>query len=119
MGNISKHFSRYEFACSCGCQFQTVDSELLQVLEQVREHFEKPVHINSGCRCLEHNTKIGGSKDSKHMQGIAADIVVEEIEPDVVADYLEERFQERYGIGRYTTFTHIDVRPNKARWNQR
>lgn len=26
------------------------------------------------------------------------------------------RLDKKYGIGRYTYFTHIDVRKNKARW---
>lgn len=31
--------------------------------------------INSGYRCLELNTRIGGAKKSRHMDGLAADIV--------------------------------------------
>ncbi|BEB16509.1 hypothetical protein VEE45_23520 [Escherichia coli] len=46
---LSKHFSRKEFKCKCGkCDYDTIDAELLVILEDVREHFGKPVIINSG-----------------------------------------------------------------------
>lgn len=44
------------------------------ILDKAREHFKKPIHINSGYRCLELNNKIGGSKTSSHLKGEAADI---------------------------------------------
>jgi len=39
MGDISPWFNRAEFACNCGCGFDTVDSDTLTVLEEVREYF--------------------------------------------------------------------------------
>ena len=39
----------------------------------IRNNFTN-LRINSGYRCLELNTKIGGSKTSSHMQGLAMDI---------------------------------------------
>ncbi|MBM3218530.1 MAG: peptidase M15 [Candidatus Rokubacteria bacterium] len=44
-------------------------------LEQVRAVLGKPIHVSSGYRCAELNAAIGGSKDSMHMQGPAADII--------------------------------------------
>lgn len=119
MGDVSYNFSRYEFACKCGCGFNAVDTELLRVLQNVRTMRSKPVSINSGCRCLTHNTNEGGYKDSKHMIGIAADFVVIGIEASRVQDYLLHKYQGKYGIGRYKDRTHIDVRPDKARWDER
>ena len=34
---------------------------LIAVLEKVRTHFGQPVTVNSGSRCLPHNTSVGGS----------------------------------------------------------
>jgi uncharacterized protein YcbK (DUF882 family) len=113
---LSKHFSRPEFACKCKCGFATVDVELIQVLERVREHFGNPVKINSSCRCVKHNKDVGGKPGSKHLRGIAADIVVLGVEPAQVYQFLDDHYPDRYGIGRYNTFTHIDVRTRKARW---
>ena len=116
MGNFSEHFSKSEFACHCGCGFDSVSPELVSVLEDVRTHFDAPVKINSGCRCEKHNAKVGGVPNSQHVQGIAADIVVTGINNNRVADYLEGKYPDRCGIGRYSSFTHIDVRQAKARW---
>lgn len=116
MGDLSKNFSRSEFACKCGCGFQTVDVDLLAIIETVRNKYKKPVTINSACRCDEHNENIGGSYGSKHKQGIAADIVVEGVDPSFVYAYLDRIYPTSYGIGKYEHFTHFDVRQIKARW---
>jgi len=117
MGDLSMHFSRSEFACRCGCGFQTVDFELLQVLEWLRLHFQQPVIINSGARCRRHNRYIGGSPGSKHQQGIAADIKIQFIDSKHIVEYLDQEYPDKYGIGLYPGWVHIDVRPNKSRWN--
>jgi uncharacterized protein YcbK (DUF882 family) len=113
---LSEHFKRSEFACKCGCGFDTVDYELLVVLEDVREWANNIVHINSGCRCEQCNAYIGGSSGSQHMEPRAGDIVVRGRTPREVYEYLDERYPNKYGIGSYETFTHIDTRVNKARW---
>lgn len=141
MGNISLRLSRHEFACHCGCGFMAVDVELVDVLEDVADHFHLKtmadrcyIHINCGCRCVEHNEKVQKqviknykpySSKSKHVFGMAADFhltlrfhngIIEKVNPGEVNDYLEDKYPYKYGIGRYSTFTHIDVRPEKARW---
>jgi uncharacterized protein YcbK (DUF882 family) len=118
MAQISKHFDRREFACHCGCGFDTVDTELLVILEDLRDRFNRPIYINSGCRCKKRNARVLGSKRSMHLWGKAADIEVDGVEPREVANYLERRYIYRYGIGRYPTFTHVDSRDTKARWNE-
>jgi len=45
-----------------------------EFLEKVRQHWG-PLWVNSGYRCLELNTAIGGSPTSAHMHGCAADFV--------------------------------------------
>lgn len=116
MGDLSTHFSRREFACRCGCGFDTVDAELLAVLEEVRQHFDAPVVITSGCRCASHNQRVGGSPGSQHLLGRAADIQVRGVAPAAVAQHLEELYPGRFGIGRYATFTHIDTRNSASRF---
>lgn len=111
MDKLSLNFSRSEFACRCGCGFDTVDIELLRILQKVRNHFVQSVHITSACRCPDHNEKVGGSRKSQHKLGRAADIIVAHIEPDDVADFLDGTMSHG-GIGRYSTFTHVDTRTN-------
>lgn len=116
MGDLTKNFSRKEFACRCGCGFDHISLQLVEELQDVRDHFNAPIIINSACRCEGHNAKVGGAKGSKHKLGIAADIVVKGVLPKEVHKYLIEKHKDRYGIGRYNTFTHLDVRDSKARW---
>lgn len=113
---LSAHFKRLEFACRCGCGFDTVDTELLAVLESVREHFQQPIHIRSGARCKTHNSREGGGRRSQHLYGKAADIIVANTDESVVAEWLESTYPDEYGIGRYPGRTHIDVRERKTRW---
>lgn len=116
-GQLTPHFNINEFRCHCSkCDVVIPPSMLLAVLEDVRSHFKKRVNIMSGYRCLAHNTSVGGSKGSKHMEGIAADIIVEDINPVYVWEYLKETYHDEFGIGSYDSFTHIDVRQDKARW---
>ncbi|AKU42643.1 peptidase [Vibrio phage H188] len=110
------HFKAKEFMCNCGCGQTKPNSELMAVLQLVRLHFNKPVVITSSYRCPKHNKAVGGASKSKHLEGIAADIQVKDIEPMEVYHLLDSIFPNHYGIGSYKTFTHIDVRPTKARW---
>ena len=114
---MAKYFSRSEFACRCGCEpSPTVDFELLEVLDDVRGHFGSPLSINSGVRCEAHNAAVGGGSKSQHLLGRAADLSSATVSPHAVQSYLLDKYQHKYGIGVYDTFTHIDTRPNKARW---
>jgi uncharacterized protein YcbK (DUF882 family) len=111
---ISEHFSRSEFSCACGCGRDTVDAALLTILEKIRTHFDRPVHITSGHRCEDYNRQVGGSSNSQHLHGRAADIVVQGIPASLVQELCEDLNVP--GLGKYETFTHIDTRSGHARW---
>ncbi len=114
---ISEDFTRDEFECPCGCGFDTVDVELANVLQGLRDHFGEKVIVTSACRCPVYNEKVGGSPRSQHLKGRAGDVLVENVPPHIVYAYLNARYPDRYGIGSYHTFTHIDTRTNgPARW---
>ena len=115
----SKYFTLGEFACKCGCGIEQKlqpPKELLEVLDDVRQHFGVPVHVTSGVRCTEYNARVGGKPGSTHQLGKAADIQVQGVNPKVVHAYLVGKYSDKYGIGKYFLFTHIDVRKGKARW---
>lgn len=44
------------------------------VLDPLREWYNKPIYINSGYRCKELNKAVGGVSNSYHLKGMAADI---------------------------------------------
>ena len=116
-GNVrlSTNFKVKEFACQDGSDPIFIDSELVSILQKIRNHFGKPVNITSAYRTATHNKKVGGTSFSQHLYGKAADIKVQGIVPSEVAKYAETLLDEG-GIGIYNTFTHIDVRSTKSRW---
>ena len=112
----SKYFRRAEFACRCGCGFDSVDAETLGIVEAVREYFGVPVKVTSASRCVPYNKDVGGSPASQHVRGRACDIQVKGVEPSVVAAYVETLMPDFGGIGIYETFVLVDTRTGKARW---
>jgi len=113
---ISKYFKRKEFECPDGCKFDTVDVELMAMLEDLREHFDSPITITSGCRCLTHNSEVGGSSKSQHLHGKASDVIVKNVGTDRVYDYLDAKYPNSKGLGLANTFVHLDCRNKRARW---
>ena len=111
---ISKNFKLKEFQCKDGSQLVKIDSELLQKLQQLRDLIGKPIIINSGYRTESYNKKVGGAKNSYHMQGKAVDIKVNGMKPKEIAKIAEEKGFT--GIGIYKNFLHVDVRRIKAVW---
>ena len=119
MGDLSKNFSRWEFRCKCGCGLDTVDYQLLSLLERLRIYYgSRGITINSGSRCPEYNKKIGGKPKSQHLIGRAADFTVAGASPKLVQRYLDLTYPDGLGIGSYNTFTHVDTRTGgPARWS--
>ena len=111
---LSQYFIRAEFACKCGCGFDTVDSATIEALESIRNHFKAAVVITSACRCPEHNEAVGGTVQSLHTQGRACDIQVQGVTPAEVQVYAQGL---GISVGSYKNFTHIDTRSaGPARW---
>ena len=115
-----KYFKQSEFACQCGCGASNISHDLVKILEKIREHYGKPVRINSGVRCKTHNTRVGGAANSQHLStyGTAADIsTISGTTPSAMAAYVETLMPNTGGIGIYPWGIHVDVRKVRARWN--
>ncbi len=102
------YFKDDEFKCPC-CGKDAF--AILKVrLDEARHYANTPFIINSGMRCKDHNSKIGGSESSSHMLGMAADIKNDYNNRDTTAKII-------YGLGKagfgrilvYETFIHADV----------
>jgi len=99
---LSDNFSLHEFTRSQTATRHGIDntpskeiignlqSLCLGVLQPVRQHFQKPMIISSGYRCVELNIKIGGSITSQHVQGQAADIEVLKISNLELSDWINK-----------------------------
>lgn len=119
-GKVSKHFRVREFASKDGADKVLIDDDLVKLLENIREAAGgKAVTINSGYRSPEHNAAVGGVSNSQHVKGTAADIVVAGTDPLTVGQIAEYYLNTKGGIGVYKSFTHVDTRANRSRWDQR
>lgn len=113
---LSKNFKVSEFSCSCSkCSETLIDLDHVKKLQKLREDLGTSINITSAYRCESHNAAVGGAKHSQHKLGTATDIQVPGMDPSEVQDACEH-FD---GLGRYDSFTHIDSRGSKARWDNR
>lgn len=124
--NLSPSFKVREFRCSDNTDPIFIDSELVEILQKIRNHFGKPVNITSGFRTASKNATIkNAAKYSQHLYGKAADIWISGVTVEQIAAYAETLLPNRGGIGRYPTeghadrthgWVHIDTRAVKSRW---
>ncbi len=124
MAKLTKNISRHEMACHCGCGFDTMDWETVRVLQDCADHYAEirgldrsVVTITSAARCLDYNRSIGSTDNSQHPRGRAIDFTIAGVRPHDVYAYLADEYPDRYGIGNYSNFTHLDTRSGgPARW---
>ena len=86
--------------------------KLLGILGSIRScPTTAPILVNSWYRDATYNHDVGGVANSMHLQLGAADITKAGYTPDQLADLIEAHpDSDKLGVGRYPTFTHIDVR---------
>lgn len=73
------------------------------VLQPVRDHFQRGVKVNSGFRHPEVNAKVGGSKTSDHCKGQAADIEIPGVANADLAKWITENLDFRQVILEFYT----------------
>lgn len=93
-----------------------IDSDLIDILEQVREHFEcTSCNINSGYRTPAADKAVGGSGSGPHTYGCAADAYFyrngQPVESRLIACYLQDIGAHGIGYccGGNPNGTHIDT----------
>jgi zinc D-Ala-D-Ala carboxypeptidase len=116
MGDLSSHFDSSEFADPTTGE-ATVNQRLVDLLENLRNVVQKPIHVTSGYRSPSHNQAVGGAKDSQHCLGNAADITWDGIVMPQAKAWAEQ--VGFTGIGVYADgHLHVDVRPGqRVEWN--
>lgn len=124
-GKVTEHFRWVEFDCKDGTsvpdELKGNVTELAKNLEVIREASGgKPITIVSGFRTHKHNQKIGGVKNSQHLLGKAADIIVKGMTSQEVSvlilNLIRENKIKRGGVGLYPGFVHYDIRGFNRYW---
>ncbi len=122
---MTKNFSKEEFDCNDGSEMPiNIYHNMVKVanqLQTLRDYIGKPIQVNSAWRSQEYNASIGGVKNSQHIMGRAADIVIKGMTPVEVSKTIEELINKgdmlQGGLGIYSSFVHYDIRGIKARWD--
>lgn len=122
---MTKNFTKEEFDCNDGSEMPiNVYHNIVKVanqLQSLRDYICKPIQVNSAWRSEEYNASIGGVKNSQHIMGRAADIVIKGMTPIEVSKIIEELISKgdmlQGGLGIYSSFVHYDIRGTKARWD--
>ena len=123
--NITKNFSLKEFECKCGCEMPDfVKKNVIKLAEnlQVIRDAVGRLDLTNAYRCNSHNLDVGGSTNSQHLKGKAADIKSKTISPKEMIQIIEGLIKsekiDQGGLGLYNTFTHYDIRGTRARWSK-
>lgn len=90
------------------------------VLQPIRDHFGKPVVINSGFRSPQVNHRIGGAASSQHTRGEAADIEIPGVSNLELAKWIRDNLEvdqlilEGYNplVGPSSGWVHVSWRAN-------
>jgi uncharacterized protein YcbK (DUF882 family) len=89
-----------------------------EVLQPVRDHFGKPVVVNSGYRSPQVNAAIGGSRTSEHCKGMAADIEIPGVPNIDLATWIKDNLRYRQLILEFYTpgvpdsgWVHVSFNP--------
>lgn len=97
---LTENFSLHEFIYSPTAEANGFDNRAsvavvanlqalcTNVLQPLRNHFNRPVKVTSGYRCLELNRKLGSKDSSQHRTGNAADLIVTGVPLLEVFEYL-------------------------------
>jgi len=93
---------------------QKMHPDMLEMLDEVRDKFDKPIRINSGYRTAKHNLKVGGTPNSSHLRGLAVDISCSSsVDRYHLLNCLLDVGFNRIGIA--GSFIHVDIDLEKAK----
>ena len=112
-GKLTEHFSKKEFDCKCGCETGPINMILVEKLEQSRIDYARPMRINSGIRCLDHNRSIGSRDTSSHIKCLAADVGCVNMDDRHKMLSIFLKYFQRVGV--HKEFIHVDVDPDKPK----
>jgi uncharacterized protein YcbK (DUF882 family) len=91
----------------------------LWILDNFREAIKKPIFLTSIYRSPRYNNSVGSTSGSQHLQNTAIDFQVRGMSPTMVHNRLLKIRQAqgfKGGLGKYSTFNHIDTRGYNATW---
>lgn len=106
-------FSPREIACK-GTGSILINDDALDKLQALRDRLGKPLVLTSAYRSSEHNKKVGGAKNSYHMQGVAFDVRMDNHDPHAFEAAARSIGFTGFGYYPRSGFMHIDTGPART-----
>ena len=111
-----KNFKYSEIKCKCGgkyCNGYPVgfSYELMNQLQQIRDHFGKAVIITSAIRCPQHNKNVQGVEHSKHVEGRAVDFYVKGVSYSTLKKFVNKLPYNQYTYNISGSVMHHGITP--------
>lgn len=132
--HLSKNFTvselcRSQLAIDCGVDNTPTDEVLAnlktlceKVLQPVRDHYGKPVKVNSGYRSEQVNVLARGSNTSDHVTGCAADIEIPGVPNAELARWIADHLNYTQVILEFYTpgvpdsgWVHVSYKPDNLK----
>lgn len=107
-----KYFTRDEYMCPCGnCNGFPAEPEenLVKVHDRIRSIIGKPMVISSGVRCSEHNSAVGGVRNSLHMRGRAVDFYCPGKTSNQLLTIIKKQPEIAYCYAIDDSYVHMDI----------
>lgn len=136
MTRLTNNFTLEEFIKSNTAKNKNIDNipnleqtenikNIANLLQIIRDVYKKPIHISSGFRSKELNKEVGGSVNSQHLEGSAADIYSDNNRElwDCIIELINDGLEVRQLIwekGDEITpkWIHISVQDNKHKYKK-
>jgi len=65
---IFGYYNQNSFKCKCGkCKANQINQKIVDFCNYYFDKYKTILHITSGCRCVEHNIRVGGKDNSDHI----------------------------------------------------
>jgi len=107
----NEYFTEKEMHCPC-CKANLVPTVVMAMLIVARYKAGIPFVITSASRCIKHNEKVGGVKDSDHIHGKGFDIKYKSTSDlyTIITSCTDEGFNR---IVIHPTFVHVGYSTTK------
>lgn len=110
---LTANFKVKEFLSGDGSKTLVLYEKLVVILQLLRDYYNKPLTITSGYRTKAHNDAVGGSSNSQHLYGKAADFLIGGVSVATINSYIKANWQLLGVHGLETSVNshvHIDIR---------
>lgn len=108
-----RYFSKKEFACKCGRYCNGYPAQMqrgvVELADRARDELKGVGFVSSRLRCPQHNAKVGGVSNSRHLSGKAIDLRVEGKSARQTLAWVQKQPQVRYAYAIDANYVHMDV----------